>query len=212
MKTNFTTCKNPGNKSFERPASIKLSHSMVTLLVTIAIPGIVNAQDCIANLKRTAPDSRYIDLKDGTVKDKDTGLIWQRCGVGQAWDAKSNKCTGNAKKLTWQQALSGAKALGEGWRLPNVKELASLIEYSCSNPNINITMFPPLKGPFDTSYWSSTPRKGSIEINDAARPYLSRKRENLIHYVNFAGGNIYPVEKNPSAGASFYARAVKSEK
>ncbi len=90
---------------------------------------------------------------DGTVTDKLTGLIW----------LKDAKVIGSKK---WEEALKAVKTLANGehelsdgssageWRLPNVRELCSLIDYGLSSPAL------PEDHPFDNvqsdSYWSST--------------------------------------------------------
>lgn len=106
---------------------------------------------CNAQIVQTAPDSRYQLTNGGAeVKDKQTGLIWQRCSIGQTYSLLG--CTGNIAYYNWGEALQAAKTMGNGWRLPNIKELDSLVEQACSF-SINQTMFP------NTSivYWSSTP-------------------------------------------------------
>jgi Protein of unknown function (DUF1566) len=60
------------------------------------------------------------------VKDTQTKLTWSRCSVGQQWNG--NTCTGEAQKFTFEQAQGLAR---NGWRVPTVRELASLIY--CSN-------------------------------------------------------------------------------
>ena len=72
--------------------------------------------------------NRFTDNGNGTMTDTLTGLIW----------LKEANCWGT---LTWSQALTYAHGLVNGqcgltdgsiagdWRLPNVKELASLIDY-----------------------------------------------------------------------------------
>ena len=94
---------------------------------------------CIPNEPLTRPDSRYqaVDAKGGEVKDLDTGLVWQRCVLGQKWDGKS--CTGEPVAQDWNTA---AKAVvGSGWRLPTQQELEGLAEKSCSELALNQTWF-----------------------------------------------------------------------
>lgn len=65
----------------------------------------------------------FQDNKDGTITDRATGLMWTQSDSG--------------KGVNWQQALAYAqeknkeKFLGHGdWRLPNAKELQSLVDYA----------------------------------------------------------------------------------
>lgn len=119
-----------------------------------------NYAACNSAITRTAPDSRYELLNSETeVKDKQTGLIWQRCSLGQTWSGTS--CTGNASIYIWVDVLQAAKKMGGGWRVPNVKELDSIIDIACYKPSINEVFFPNLPEKIDpignTVYWSSSP-------------------------------------------------------
>jgi hypothetical protein len=126
-------------------------------LLAATLAGHALAQTCPANVKRTAPDSRYELQNSGAeVWDKQTDLIWQRCSLGQSWDGSS--CTGAATGHTWQQALEAAKAAGGGWALPNKRELQSLVERGCYNPAVNITVFPNTASSW---YWSSSSVAGN---------------------------------------------------
>jgi len=76
-----------------------------------------------ARYVRGNPDygkSDFVDNGDGTVTDRATGLTWQKADDGVARD--------------WQAALAYAEALelaGHGdWRLPNAKELQSIVDYT----------------------------------------------------------------------------------
>jgi hypothetical protein len=64
--------------------------------------------------------NRFKDNKDGTVTDEATGLTWQKDDSG--------------KTMNWKQALAYAEGLKlagkDDWRLPNVKELQSIVDYS----------------------------------------------------------------------------------
>lgn len=105
------------------------------------------AQTCHDKVLSEAPDSRY-QASGGVVADLKTGLTWQRCSVGQSWDGSD--CTGEAISYSWSEGLS----LSDGkWRLPNITELASLVETACFSPAINMSIFP--STPSD-EYWSSS--------------------------------------------------------
>lgn len=100
-----------------------------------------------------SPTPRFIDNGNGTVTDKLTGLIWM----------KNANCFG--EKKNWADALSAAATVANGtggltdgskpgdWRLPNVREFQSLVDYGRSNPAL------PDNHPFtgvQAFYWSST--------------------------------------------------------
>ncbi|WP_019520603.1 Lcl C-terminal domain-containing protein [Faucicola boevrei] len=148
------------------------------------------AQTCSPNIQQTRPDSRYQDM-GAEVKDNVTGLIWQRCSIGQTWNG--NTCTGTATEHTWKQALTVAKNLGKGYRLPNIKELQSLIETKCYSPAINTSIFPNTETAF---YWSSSPY---VQFDD------------LAWGVNFNLGNSNVGSRYGTNMKNAYARAVRSE-
>lgn len=94
---------------------------------------------CIPNEPLTRPDSRYqaANAPGSEVKDLDTGLVWQRCVLGQAWDG--NSCTGEPIAQDWNAATKAVA--GTGWRLPTQKELEGLAEKSCYELALNQTWF-----------------------------------------------------------------------
>lgn len=101
----------------------------------------------------------YIDNGDGTVTDTATVLMWEKCSWGQSND--TNCSGGAAGTYTWQQALALAVTANaynykghNDWRLPNVKELASIVKIDALNPAIDTTAFPNTIADW---YWSSTP-------------------------------------------------------
>ena len=81
-----------------------------------------------------------------TVTDNRTGLVWDRC----TWGQTGADCSGGAATThNWQGALAQAQAANSAnykgqndWRLPNIKELTSIVERSCYQPAINLTLFP----------------------------------------------------------------------
>lgn len=80
---------------------------------------------------------------NGEVTDTQSGLIWRACALGETFDNSKKICTGDATVfITWQDAMAAAKAdktNGQNWRLPNVKELATLLidDAFCSDFALN---------------------------------------------------------------------------
>lgn len=99
-------------------------------------------------------------LEDGTVRDERTGLVWDRCSVGQSGAACE---TGSAEKLPWAKALAAAVQANQAghkghddWRLPNVKELESLTDLARFDPALD----PAFPRTASSWYWTATPRPG----------------------------------------------------
>lgn len=113
------------------------------------------AQNCNDRVLPTSPNNRF-ELIEGEAKDLKTGLIWQRCSVGMTWDGFA--CVGEVNFYTWEQALSHANGQ---WRLPNIKELISILERACTARMINKSIFPDTASAslanFNDEYWSSSP-------------------------------------------------------
>jgi hypothetical protein len=73
----------------------------------------------------TCGENDFEDLGDGTVVDHATGLTWMQAdsGVGLDWPAA----------LAWVQQLNATAWLGhDDWRMPDAKELQSLVDYTRS--------------------------------------------------------------------------------
>jgi hypothetical protein len=103
------------------------------------------------------PAPRFVANGDGTVTDNKTGLMWQKCTHGQV---PGPTCSGTASTYTWSQALSYCNGLQlpstnlvKDWRLPNLRELESLTDYTSDSPTIDSTFFP---NTVLADYWSST--------------------------------------------------------
>jgi hypothetical protein len=86
-----------------------------------------------------------------TVADTKTNLTWKRCAEGMTLVGTS--CTGTATSFTHDGALQQAAGSG-GWRLPNVKELSSIVDINAINPAIDSVTFPATP---PSLFWSSSP-------------------------------------------------------
>ncbi len=138
----------------------------VLLGAALSLP--VHAQTCLDSIDNTTPTDIFVDNANGTITDMTTGLMWMRCSVGQTFQASDNQCIDDAQQLNWQQALTTAHGFSfanfNDWRVPNLKELTSLVERQCVRPAINVELFP--STPSD-DYWSSTP-----SVTDPARSWI----------------------------------------
>jgi hypothetical protein len=124
------------------------------------------------------------------VTDQKTGLIWRRCVEGMSWAAETSTCTGTAAAYTYDQALAQAItasiATGITWRLPNIKELASIADKSRRNPAIDATVFPATPS---NLFWSSSPYVGdpaltwSVSFSDGYVNHPFRTSSNYVRLV-----------------------------
>jgi hypothetical protein len=120
---------------------------------------------------------RYQDNGDGTITDLNTGLMWETKVPGGgsctgALHAVDATCTWAQATGDWINAVNTEGGTGyagyDDWRVPNVRELMSIVDYSRSSPAISL-IFTPTAADF---YWSSTssaaspPSAWSVDFND----------------------------------------------
>ena len=133
------------------------------------------------------PASEFTDNHDGTVTHRRTGLMWQRCSVGQ--HLAGSACVGEIEKYSLEQALDlKSKFAGySDWRLPSIDELASIVKYDgYFSPSIETTSFPTTPS---TQFWSSSPCTGSVPYRIVGSNVLLHQDGNSW-YVNFANGDV----------------------
>jgi hypothetical protein len=84
------------------------------------------------------------------------------------------------KKYTWYEAIKATEKLGNGWRMPRIEELFSLIDHSRYNP---ACADPGMKPSY---YWSSTTYAnfiGSAWSVDFGYGHMGNYKKSLGHYV-----------------------------
>lgn len=100
--------------------------------------------------------TRFIHIGTGSntlTIDLATGLMWPADGSGLGCFMGSI--------CSWDTAVIYANALDLGgftdWRLPNIKELMSIVDYNTANIAIDLSKFPATTTGY---YWSATTNKG----------------------------------------------------
>ncbi|MHC4676477.1 MAG: Lcl C-terminal domain-containing protein, partial [Planctomycetota bacterium] len=140
------------------------------------------------------PNPRFTDNADGTVTDNLTGLIW----------LKNANCFGTQN---WATGLSSANALADGscgladgsiagdWRLPNVRELHSLIDYAYANSALSNTAGTVQWSEGDafsavqTTYWTSTTFANSTD----SAWYIMLSNGRVDNGIKSTAYNVWPV-------------------
>jgi len=132
------------------------------------------------------PTPRFTNQGNGTVRDNLTGLTWLKntnCFGGVWWDA-----------LTFANTLASGmcgltdRSVAGDWRLPNIKELQSLIDFSQESPAL------PAGHPFPNfapRVWSSTTWQSDI-FNHAWTLDL-RDGTTVIFHKTFTSQRVWPV-------------------
>ncbi|MFI3294261.1 MAG: DUF1566 domain-containing protein, partial [Rikenellaceae bacterium] len=118
----------------------------------------------------------FADNGDGTITDKATELVWSK--------------TDSKKAMNWSEALAYAEEMNSqnylghsDWRVPNAKELQSIVDYSRSplstssaaiDPIFEVSSIKDESGADDFPfYWSSTTHKRSGSMEGSAAVYVA---------------------------------------
>jgi len=103
------------------------------------------------------------DAANNVAVDSVTGIKWRRCPTGKSWNG--SQCVGSALTLGQTYLLAHARTK-VGWRVPNIKELSSLISRTQTNPSFDTVTFPnnhSISNGYSTRwrFWSSSPSTNS---------------------------------------------------
>lgn len=172
----------------------------VSLLTQVILVGAASAQGaaaqqtCDAGLS-TLQLTRFRDNGDGTVTDVDSKLMWMRCSSGQSW--VNDQCTGQATTYNWPDAVREANQISRSgdaffndWRVPALRDLATITDRGCENPRTNLLLFPDTPS---SAFWTSTPRPGA-------------KPEDMAFALSFGAEGVLAASKDER----FYVRFVRS--
>jgi len=158
---------------------------------TISLPGI-NDEFYGQDSNYTTNEMSFTENGDGTVTDNNTGLVWLQIAD---------------EKMIWEEAVAYAReyemAEQEGWRLPTIKELYSLIDFSG-----NTTDTPYIDTDYFEFHWGDETGERQIDSQYATSTIYETTTMNgnvTMFGVNFADGRIkgYPISKD------FYVMLVK---
>ena len=141
--------------------------------------------------------NHYTNNGDGTVTDAATGLMWAQTdsGTGMNWQ----------DALAWVQAKNAVKYLGHSdWRMPNAKELQSIVDYTRSPATSNSPAIDPVftstsiineGGVLDYPYvWAST-----THLDNMGGVYVSFGR--ALGWMQSPGSTTYTLMDVHGAGA-----------
>ncbi len=180
----------------------------------VEIPCAGTGQDGDIRAGVTWPNPRFTDNFDGTVTDNLTGLVWLKNAncIKTNYSSFDNDYTYGDGGVTWQHGLNFVKGINNGtysqcgagysdWRLPNIKELRSLIDYSRYNPALSASHpFTNLSG-WGSTYWSST----SYPYNGGVAWVVYMAIGDVFKYdMNNYGFYIWPVRSGQVGGSFDY--------
>jgi hypothetical protein len=146
---------------------------------------VVNYDDGYYKKGIPSPTPRFTSA-NGTVTDHLTGLIWLQqgdCFTAQSWE---NAITSAHTLASGQCGLTDLSTAGM-WRLPNIRELLSLVDYGKDE-----TDFLPWSGFQSGQYWSSTTYNHidtlahSVHLGNGFS--LTSEKTNELHVIAVRGG------------------------
>jgi hypothetical protein len=154
---------------------------------------------------------RYRDNGDGTITDRRTKLMWEKKGDDGGLHDKDNSYTwsddgsGSETIWDWLQEINAENGTGfaghDDWRIPNVRELQSMVDYGQYNPAVDPV--------FNTN---CTPGvdvvQGSCQLaNNGWTSTTSAGFPDLAWLVNFITGEVY--DTNGAKVNGTFVRAVR---
>jgi len=120
------------------------------------------------------PDYTVTGTSEKVITDNNTGLMWQNSISNDLWNLAKQKCN---------NLVYGGY---DDWRLPDIHELETIIDYGRSNPAVNAAIFPNT----NSTFWSST-----VDLTGS----------NMVFTVNFQFGRITGTDNSGGMLGGSYA-------
>jgi hypothetical protein len=147
----------------------------------------------------------YVNNLDGTITDSDTGLMWAQVpGSARSWTAA----------LTYAESLTLAGYTD--WRVPNIKELQTLVDFTLATATtangaqapVNRVLFPSASTPA-TAYWSSTALRPNGNAAAASAWLVEFGVNNSVPAANGPGRNAQGLVSYELMTSTYPAFAVR---
>jgi len=208
---------------------MKVSITLLLLLVVsigINSPTFATAQDKAdtAQLK----SARFVDNGDGTISDKQTGLMWTKNSTPAI--PSSAKCSTNKEvrnTVAFVNCLNQNKLAGHSdWRMPSILELASLCNKTGDVSRLKqaVSMGNCNDGPVDMRSWLTQQGFTNFPVSGAtsgADNFLSSSKSDgplfpggptVVWSIDMAEGNIGGSANSGSYGAAGYVWPIRAGK
>ena len=164
------------------------------------------AANPLANVAPSTPTSDFVDHGNGTVTHLTTGLTWKRCLEGSSGEScETSTVTGYFFRDAVAVAEASTFAGFSDWRIPNLKELHSIVETCGHTLAINRSVFPgPASIPGGAVLWTSTPDPanggnvyGVVFEHGGAVPVSRTSKVNLRLVRGGAGSSGFDAQNPP---------------
>lgn len=138
------------------------------------------------------PEPRFIDNGDGTVTDMLTGLMWLQDGscLSKANWGNALETVQSLNDAPMQYRCTGYAGTYTGWRVPDIRELESLIHYGVGDTSawLSSSGFINIRA---GSYWSSTAHQNDkqawmIKMTNGTETPVSKGKSNYVTAVRTA--------------------------
>ncbi|MEL6869380.1 MAG: DUF1566 domain-containing protein [Pseudomonadota bacterium] len=130
--------------------------AVTTMLMLLVTSTAAASQRCELDVRLTTPTSRFT-INAGVVLDTQSQRKWMRCPLGWSLDSRETDNTlddvcvaGDSAIYDITTAVNEVSALNDAqgltgddaWRIANLEELQSITERACTQPAVNLSVFP----------------------------------------------------------------------